>query len=1021
MSFSTPHGAADSEKSSLKTTETESAVTERDIGRDIDRLAEELRRYDDARGLENQDIADNIRTLQDELRGLSDFLHRVPSPEAVQQTTQPQSVPVTTTPRPQMQPQIQPQTTLETPRGVQLVDRAAGGSSVVSSLRPGGPRDMDPGVSLSRATSSASSIGSYLSSHHSDDDLLEESYPPSPPLWHSSVESDADIEETLSSSTYTSSSPGSSSTPPLPPSSPSPSSSVTETETVRPIASPPDVLGPLSAIREQLNALQEGQVLTNELMGTLRDRPVPVPEDHTAELTDRLHRIEELLRDLLGQEHPRAPQVVIERAPTEPSEVAESISGSTSSEGRLQAIDHLRDILRNISGGTEPHMPIPVAPTVGPSLSQQLDEILSAGSTLPPLQIQHPPPFVPFVFEPTDRSRLRSTSPISIETLPTRPYTEPPLPEPVYRDPRGPGRRRTVSRRLPPRPEGTIPQAPADFPPQEPIQYPADEDAERILRDLRRQRDERHQEPITQPETFHHGRGPPPGPGHPPPISTQDIPPRSQTAPHDLASGDPRRGPSWYLPSRDQRHRPPPIIPPPSILQQGQPRPMAPQTQQVPQAQQVPQVPLPGQQQVPTYLPMPAGPTVVQMPPLFNSLLEILRENRLAQLATVDQQRELMRYMRGLNGWLERDVRDRQSELRGVIARVDQLRDDLRGMRSQVHLIGEPSDGTGSPDGPLGPQMPQPQFRPGPQMPTPHHFGGPQMPTPQHVGGPQMPQPQHVAGLPPGFQPYPMQIIPPVIPQERRTPTPPFPPVIPQMPQQQPGFIMVNQPGVPVIPMDGFRPPSRMHSVPPPQHMEQPPTPFIPPMTGSHSTGSPRRHPMMQMPMHHPMGPSVIHVPAEEESSSARSSSPRSSSRGRYRDSGRTRPSRSGTRRTGSSRRSHRRSRSSSRSSRSRTPPQQILVTPGPGMTPGMIPAVMHDPRLQHFPPVHVIPPSAPGSVLSPGGPRHPELQGQLPQQQPPSTIIIQQPGQQPMMGQTPMPMGQPMMTGPSGDRKSVV
>lgn len=44
--------------------------------------------------------------------------------------------------------------------------------------------------------------------------------------------------------------------------------------------------------------------------------------------------------------------------------------------------------------------------------------------------------------------------------------------------------------------------------------------------------------------------------------------------------------------------------------------------------------------------------------------------------------------MRGLNGWLERDVRDRQSELRGVIARVDQLRDDLRGMRSQVQVIG---------------------------------------------------------------------------------------------------------------------------------------------------------------------------------------------------------------------------------------------------------------------------------------------------------------------------------------------
>lgn len=36
-----------------------------------------------------------------------------------------------------------------------------------------------------------------------------------------------------------------------------------------------------------------------------------------------------------------------------------------------------------------------------------------------------------------------------------------------------------------------------------------------------------------------------------------------------------------------------------------------------------------------------------------------------------------MRYMSGLNDWLARDVQDRQAELRGVTARVDQLRADL--------------------------------------------------------------------------------------------------------------------------------------------------------------------------------------------------------------------------------------------------------------------------------------------------------------------------------------------------------
>ena len=40
-------------------------------------------------------------------------------------------------------------------------------------------------------------------------------------------------------------------------------------------------------------------------------------------------------------------------------------------------------------------------------------------------------------------------------------------------------------------------------------------------------------------------------------------------------------------------------------------------------------------------------------------------------LATVDQRRELIRYMGGLNKWLERDAHGGRSELRGVIARID--------------------------------------------------------------------------------------------------------------------------------------------------------------------------------------------------------------------------------------------------------------------------------------------------------------------------------------------------------------
>ena len=46
-------------------------------------------------------------------------------------------------------------------------------------------------------------------------------------------------------------------------------------------------------------------------------------------------------------------------------------------------------------------------------------------------------------------------------------------------------------------------------------------------------------------------------------------------------------------------------------------------------------------------------------------------------LASLEQQRELMRYMNSLNEWLGHDVEDRQAELRGVSARVDQLSNDL--------------------------------------------------------------------------------------------------------------------------------------------------------------------------------------------------------------------------------------------------------------------------------------------------------------------------------------------------------
>ena len=50
------------------------------------------------------------------------------------------------------------------------------------------------------------------------------------------------------------------------------------------------------------------------------------------------------------------------------------------------------------------------------------------------------------------------------------------------------------------------------------------------------------------------------------------------------------------------------------------------------------------------------------------------QENRQTQRASIDQQREIMRYLRSLNDWFERDVRDRYNEMRSLAERVDELR-----------------------------------------------------------------------------------------------------------------------------------------------------------------------------------------------------------------------------------------------------------------------------------------------------------------------------------------------------------
>jgi hypothetical protein len=315
--------------------------------------------------------------------------------------------------------------------------------------------------------------------------------------------------------------------------------------------------------------------------------------------------------------------------------------------------------------------------------------------------------------------------------------------------------------------------------------------------------------------------------------------------------------------------------------------------------------------------------------------------------------------MRGLNEWLERDVHDRQSEIRGVVARVEQLGHDLRGIQMQgrplfyllsslEYLIKDhagrrtPSTGSSSSSSDSGPGQVYFQGQ-GPQMPVPY------------------------SGLPPTFQPYPADgpVIPPVIP-DHRTPPPSFAPVLPHM---QP-TVIVNP--APVIPTDGYHHPGPLPgpmpvSTPHPQQERI----FIPPQTESTrsgSTGPPRHDHPLPIPVHHPgMGTNVIYHDRSPSSSRSDTTPSRSPSRGR-------RPSRS-TRHDSPLRhprhdspprhprhdspprhprhdsRSTRRTQHDRRSSRTRTSPRRHSSRSSDGRVPlvvtnpsaGRIPAVMQD------------------------------------------------------------------------------
>ena len=400
VSMTTPHADVPSIHSVLETEHTRTQ-TEQTITHDIDRLLHHIQEIDRFRGQEIQEISENVRAIRDELYDLSEYVRTRLVGE-----------------RPPPAPAIRIETAV--------------GSSVHSSPRAPKPEIQRPEshyIELSPPRTrppSPSSIGSgmsYLSSYHSDDDLLdmesfvedvEPSLPPRRPSWSSSSSSSS---SPISPSDISSSEPSpgpslsatSSSSPTPPPSSPTPSteSSVTvrqqrediTIETLRDM---------LISLREQTTALWEGQVSTNNMLDELRQsREGPLD---TTEFNERLQAIEALLQQLLNR------QVQPDR-PVSISTPSESISeAGTDLDGLFPPLNILRDRV--------PRAPQPRPPRVN------FDDELLALLQAPPPQVatgvQPPPPLIPFTYQPAQRpARSRSPSP------PPRPQTFPIPREPV--------------------------------------------------------------------------------------------------------------------------------------------------------------------------------------------------------------------------------------------------------------------------------------------------------------------------------------------------------------------------------------------------------------------------------------------------------------------------------------------------------------------------------------------------------------------------------------------------------------
>lgn len=460
------------------------------MAHDFDRLVDELHTYNLTRGLEHTGLTKDVQALKNEVRGLAGLVRMRPS---------------VATPAVLLVPSPQPHiehsaavaaiiTQEEQPRHVALdaMDRIVGGSSPMSSVskEPVMVPVEVPNLALSPSASSSEvkSVHSYLSSHHSDDDVFQiEEELLMPPI-HSPILPAADVKDpatdrslqissesessSLSSSPYASSSELSEGWLETP----------NDADPIQYRAShppeihqlPESVEQALEGIQDQIVTLDDGQNANIALLQSLQGQPDPEGEDRrNLELLERLGHIEELLGMYLeqGQQQQKTPSPItssrkgFDQVPVSPPPPLPRVSMSDSGDSVRRLRMFLSDLANQIDNDYDHSIemdsmsmpPLPLSATT-PSISRpRMDDVLQ------PLDINIFPPFsqseIPCI-EPLNLlygdsiigrgERPRSTSPMSVDKLPPLPYVSSvvfPVPVPPSKARRKREQRRNESER----------------------------------------------------------------------------------------------------------------------------------------------------------------------------------------------------------------------------------------------------------------------------------------------------------------------------------------------------------------------------------------------------------------------------------------------------------------------------------------------------------------------------------------------------------------------------------------------